>query len=168
MQSDFSRSFSRKKGPSILVKFFATNKIITKIDLIQAESLTTKGIQWEIIGSHHSPFLEDTIGQWIDDYVKKQQPDVSLPIILDGLPPYTTRVLSILRDVPFGVSLTYKQLAEMTGTPQGARAVGNACARNPFPLVIPCHRVLAADQGLGGFNCGLEIKKQLLSFEQLL
>lgn len=161
-QNQNTRSFVRRQGPSLLVKFLVSKKEITTIQLVQA--IGTTGLEWEIIGPH-SPILEEMIEKWLDSYIKKRQPDVSLPIILDGLPPYTTRVLSILRDIPFGVSLTYKELAEITGSPRGARAVGNACARNPFPLIIPCHRVLATDQKLGGFSCGLDIKKALLSFE---
>lgn len=161
-QSHLIRSFSRKQGPSLLVKFLVSKKEITEIQLVKAPKPT--GLHWEIIGPH-SPILEEMIEKWMDSYAKKRQPDVALPIVLNGLPPYTTRVLLILRDIPFGVSLTYKELAEITGSPRGARAVGNACARNPFPLVIPCHRVLATDKGLGGFSCGLEIKKTLLSFE---
>lgn len=159
------QTFLIKRGPSLNVQFFVDERGITQIKL--ANSVRENGIAWEIIGSEGSPLLGGLIEKWLESYSKKRQPDVFLPVVLDGLPPYTTRVLSILYDIPFGISLSYKELAEITGNPQGARAVGNACSKNPCPLVIPCHRVLAAAGALGGFNGGLEIKKTLLSFENI-
>lgn len=148
-----------------MVKFLVDKKRIISIQL--ATTLKAEGLKWEVVSSTRSPLIEESIDRWIDAYLHKKQPDVSLPIALDGLPPYTTHVLSVLRDIPFGVSLSYKELAEITGSPRGARAVGNACAHNPFLLVIPCHRVLATNGCLGGFAAGLEIKKQLLAFEDI-
>ena len=163
---NLSSYYAQKKGPSLNIKFFADERGIIEIKLSGSER--DKGIEWQIIGSQRSSLLEGLIERWIESYSKKRQPEVDLPIVLDGLPPYTTRVLSILRDIPFGISLSYKELAEITGNPLGARAVGNACSRNPCPLVIPCHRVLAAEGKLGGFNGGEELKKTLLNFEKIL
>jgi len=67
--------------------------------------------------------------------------------------------------IPRGMVSTYKGLAGRTGIPGGARAVGMALASNPFPLVIPCHRVIRTDGSLGGFGGGLEMKKKLLGIE---
>lgn len=155
-----------KRGPPLHLKFFVDERGITEIKLALQKSVS--GLLWEIVGTGGSPLLQGLIEKWIESYCKKRQPDVFLPVVLDGLPPYTTRVLSILRDIPFGLSLSYKELAEITCNPQGARAVGNACAKNPCPLVIPCHRVLAAASGIGGFSGGLELKKTLLTFESIL
>lgn len=164
MQNHPHRPSNQKQGPSLKVKFFVNERGITEIKLTESER--ELGLKWEIVGSG-SPLLKGLIEKWIESYSKKRQPDVVLPVVLDGLPPYTTRVLSILRDIPFGISLSYKELAEITGTPQGARAVGNACSRNPCPLVIPCHRVLAAEGGLGGFSGGIALKERLLAFENI-
>ncbi len=159
-----NRTPVQNRGPSMNVKFHVDERGVTEVKLETSES--NRGLEWEIIGKG-SPLLKGLIEKWIESYSKKRPPDVFLPVVLDGLPPYTTRVLSILRDIPFGISLSYKELAEITGNPQGARAVGNACSRNPCPLIIPCHRVLAAEARLGGFSCGVEIKKTLLSFENV-
>ena len=81
------------------------------------------------------------------------------------------RVLRELRKIPFGASLSYAQIARRAGSPKGARAVGGACATNPVPLIIPCHRVISSDGSLGGYSAGgrgegsLELKRALLSFE---
>ena len=156
----------QKRGPALDIKFLLNERGITEVKL--TASTRVQGMEWEIISSKKPGLLKELIDKWMDSYSKKRQPEVNLPIVLDGLPPYTTRVLSILKDIPFGISLSYKELAEITGNPRGARAVGNACSRNPCPLIIPCHRVLASEGRLGGFNCGIELKKTLLQFEKIL
>ena len=80
------------------------------------------------------------------------------------LSPFSQKVLEAMQKIPFGSVQTYAQLAESASCPKGARAVGNVCRANPFPLIIPCHRVVAR-HGLGGFAYGLEMKMQLLDFE---
>ncbi len=78
---------------------------------------------------------------------------------------FEKRVWSVLRTIPFGSVRSYGWVARMAGSPAGARAVGMACARNRLPLVIPCHRVVAASGGLGGFSLGLDVKRALLGIE---
>ena len=68
--------------------------------------------------------------------------------------------------IPFGETRTYKWLAEKTGRTRASRAVGSAMAKNPFLLVMPCHRILRSDGGLGGFGTGLEWKTYLIDFEK--
>lgn len=154
---------NKKRGPLIKAQLFINEKGITKVNLLSATSFSS--FKYEIIEDRPAPQVIDLIEKWMESYSKGRQPKVVLPIILDGFPPYTTRVLSILRDIPLGVTLTYQELAEVTDNPLGARAVGNACARNPCPLIIPCHRVLAKGGRLGGFSGGIDIKRILLNFE---
>ncbi len=80
-------------------------------------------------------------------------------------PPFIEKVLRECSRIPYGQSRSYAQLAEASGNPLAARAVGQAMARNPIPIVIPCHRVLTSDGRLGGFGCGLEWKRFLLKLE---
>ena len=80
--------------------------------------------------------------------------------------PFTRRVREILRSTQPGSTCTYQELARGAGAPGAARAAGSACARNPLPLFIPCHRVLAAGGRLGGFSAGLAWKATLLEREQ--
>jgi methylated-DNA-[protein]-cysteine S-methyltransferase len=84
---------------------------------------------------------------------------------LDGLPPFQRKVLLAERRVPYGRTITYGALAAKVGRPRAARAVGQALAHNPVPLVVPCHRVIAAGGGLGGFGGGLALKRRLLALE---
>ncbi len=78
--------------------------------------------------------------------------------------PFSVRVWDALLRVPWGQTVTYQELAEQLGEPAAARAVGGAVGRNPIPIVIPCHRVIAAG-GLGGYSGGLDRKRWLLEHE---
>jgi AraC family transcriptional regulator of adaptative response/methylated-DNA-[protein]-cysteine methyltransferase len=79
---------------------------------------------------------------------------------------FQTRVWESLRSIPYGETRTYAEVARAIGRPRAVRAVGNACARNPVALVIPCHRVVGTDGGLHGYRGGLEKKRKLLSMER--
>lgn len=88
-----------------------------------------------------------------------------LPLSLDGTTAFQRVVLTVLRDrVGPGRTVTYGELADLAGLPGRARAVGSALHRNPLPILIPCHRVVAAG-GPGGFALGLEVKRRLLALE---
>ena len=93
-------------------------------------------------------------------------PDI--PLVLNGFSPFYTSVLTSCRYVTYGVTITYVELARKSGKPAAARAVGNALAKNPLPLIIPCHRVIRGDGSLGGFSApgGLSLKRKLLAHEQ--
>jgi methylated-DNA-[protein]-cysteine S-methyltransferase len=84
---------------------------------------------------------------------------------LDVCNPFQKKVLLAEHGIPRGRISTYGRIAAHIGCPGGARAVGNALATNPFPLIIPCHRAVRADGHLGGFRGGLEMKRSLLKIE---
>ncbi len=79
---------------------------------------------------------------------------------------FTRKVLEKVREIPYGKTISYKDLAEKLNT-KGYRAVGLALKKNPIPIIIPCHRVVSK-KGLGGYNSGIEIKKELLKLEGAL
>ena len=145
------------------VIFHCDQGMITKIDLEASQGKT----DWKIISNKKDAVLEKMIDSWMEDYAKCKQPKVQLPLDLDALPAYTKRILAALREIPFGKTATYQELAIKTKNPRAARAVGNACGRNPFPLIIPCHRIIKSDGGLGGFAFGTTLKKALLAYEQI-
>ncbi|WP_423362857.1 methylated-DNA--[protein]-cysteine S-methyltransferase [Mycoplasma sp. P36-A1] len=70
-----------------------------------------------------------------------------------------------MMSIPYGNTLSYKQLAKLINNPNGSRAIGNACNKNEFIIVVPCHRILKSDGGLGGYAPGLKYKKLLLELE---
>jgi methylated-DNA-[protein]-cysteine S-methyltransferase len=87
---------------------------------------------------------------------------------MDGVPPFDRRVYEVARTIPAGATLAYGDIAARLGAPGEARAVGQALGQNPFPLVVPCHRVLAAGGKVGGFSAhgGIATKLRLLSIER--
>ena len=87
------------------------------------------------------------------------------PVRLDLCPPFQQRVLLAEYGIPRGSVSTYGRMAAHLGIPGGARAVGNALATNPFPIVIPCHRAIRSDGALGGYQGGLAMKRALLEQE---
>ena len=91
-------------------------------------------------------------------------------VVLDeeGLPEFDRAAWAVARTVPPGETITYGQIAARLGDPHAARAVGRAMGANPFPIIVPCHRVLGADGRMGGFSAagGIEAKARLLSIER--
>jgi methylated-DNA-[protein]-cysteine S-methyltransferase len=84
---------------------------------------------------------------------------------VEGATDFQRAVWDATRLIPYGQIRSYSWVAERVGKPGACRAVGNALARNPIPIVIPCHRVIASDGGLGGFTGGLDMKSRLLVLE---
>jgi methylated-DNA-[protein]-cysteine S-methyltransferase len=110
--------------------------------------------------------LEDVAHQ-VTDYLEGARQSFDLSVDLAGLTPFQQRVLQAVARVPRGKVATYAEIARRIDRPRAARAVGQALRRNPIPIVIPCHRVLASDGGLGGYTGrgGVRTKRQLLALE---
>lgn len=89
------------------------------------------------------------------------------PIDLIGTP-FQTRVWKELTKIPYGTTITYKQLAKRIGTSRGFQAVGRANAANPLPIIVPCHRVIGTDGSLVGYSSGIKTKEFLLKLEGAL
>lgn len=96
------------------------------------------------------------MGEKVD--LLKYEPDLS------DLTAFEQAVLTETRKIPYGTTITYSELADRIGNSGGARAVGQALSKNPYPIVIPCHRVVARS-GIGGYSGGVELKKRLLEIE---
>jgi methylated-DNA-[protein]-cysteine S-methyltransferase len=94
----------------------------------------------------------------------------SLVLDLAGVPAFHRRVYDVARTIPPGATLTYGDIAARLGDASAARAVGQALGRNPFPIIVPCHRVLATSGQLGGFSAtgGSATKRRLLTIEGAL
>lgn len=94
--------------------------------------------------------------------------DKDVPIITDGLSLFAMQVLDTCRGIRFGQTVSYAGLAKEIGRAGAARAVGGALAKNPLPLIIPCHRVICANGKIGGFSAagGITLKKRLLKLER--
>lgn len=87
-------------------------------------------------------------------------------IIMKGTD-FQKKVWDALREIPWGTTLTYADIAEMVGKPKAVRAVGTACGKNSIAFLIPCHRVVTSDGKLGGYRWGIKRKQKMLEWEQV-
>ena len=146
---------------------------------------TDKGICSVKLSSSTSELEEDLLAEFPSDnhqaggghlaiwtaeilsYLDGEKTGLNLPVDIQATD-FQQQVWEILRSIPYGETRTYQQVAQMLGKDDATRAVGTACGANPVALVIPCHRVLRKDGGLGGYKWGLERKKSLLDMEQTI
>lgn len=110
--------------------------------------------------------------EWLDLYFSGRQPEFCPPVRLEGSP-FQLEVWKILRRIPYGKTVTYKEIAVRTAESMGrqnmsAQAVGGAVGRNPVSVIVPCHRVLGSDGSLKGYAGGIEKKRGLLVLERAL
>ncbi|MEU6662783.1 methylated-DNA--[protein]-cysteine S-methyltransferase [Streptomyces sp. NPDC046821] len=115
-----------------------------------------------------SPLLAEPIRQ-LKAYFAGERRDFDLPLDWSLISGFNRQVLrELAAGVPFGSVVGYGDLAGRVGQPGAAQAVGMAMGANPLPVVVPCHRVVESDGGIGGFGGGLETKRQLLALEGVL
>jgi methylated-DNA-[protein]-cysteine S-methyltransferase len=107
----------------------------------------------------------DELARELDDYFAGLRQSFDVPVDLRLSHGFRLEVLRHLRDIPYGQTETYAQVATSAGNPGAVRAVGSACATNPVPIVVPCHRVVRSDGGLGGYLGGTATKRLLLDVE---
>ena len=112
------------------------------------------------------PVLDEAV-RWLDSYFAGRDPGFTPLLRPCQAGPFRQKVWDALREIPYGETRTYGQIALQVGCPQCAQAVGNAVGHNPVSLIIPCHRVLGRDGQLTGYAAGLERKAWLLRLEKL-
>jgi len=113
---------------------------------------------------HDAAPLTETIRQ-LQAYFAGEREDFDLPLAPEGTP-FQMEVWQRLRDIPYGQTISYGELARRIGNPKASRAVGLANGSNPIPIVIPCHRVIGSNGKLTGYGGGLPIKEKLLALER--
>ncbi len=111
--------------------------------------------------------ISGNVANKVEAYLDGDQPMFNETIRLDDLTAFNRDVLSTVRDIPYGRTVTYAHIARRIGRNDAARAVAQACNGNPCPIVIPCHRVVA-DDGIGGYKYGKAVKRHLLELEDAL
>ncbi len=102
----------------------------------------------------------------LENYLSGRMTSFNLEVDLRTATEFQKQVLRQTMKIPYGKTSTYREIAAGVGRPAAYRAVGNAVGANPIPIVIPCHRVLSSDGGLGGYSSGLSYKKKLLELER--
>ncbi|MFD4633426.1 methylated-DNA--[protein]-cysteine S-methyltransferase [Streptomyces sp. NPDC058284] len=122
----------------------------------------------EPVHAPHSPLLAEPIRQ-LAEYFAGRRRDFELPLDWSLISGFNRQVLrELVAGVPYGSVAGYGDLARRVGQPGAAQAVGLAMGANPLPVVVPCHRVVERDGGIGGFGGGLKTKRQLLALEGVL
>jgi methylated-DNA-[protein]-cysteine S-methyltransferase len=138
----------------LLLRFFSQRRAMQELRKIKGAKLTRDDRAFRRIKAQLRSYLEG----------EKVNFDVDLDLSTGT--PFQQSIWKLTRRIPYGRLVSYKRLAEQYGNPLCARAVGNALGANPVPIVIPCHRVIRSDSGLGGFSSGIKWKKRLIGLEQ--
>ncbi|GAA2497347.1 methylated-DNA--[protein]-cysteine S-methyltransferase [Terrabacter carboxydivorans] len=108
----------------------------------------------------------DPLARELDDYFAGRRHGFDIPLDLRLAKGFRLTVLRHLSEIPYGSTESYGEVAVASGSPRAVRAVGSACATNPLPIVVPCHRVVRSDGSLGGYLGGLPTKERLLALER--
>jgi methylated-DNA-[protein]-cysteine S-methyltransferase len=132
---------------------------LMRVDFQHGDRPVRPAATWQEDSGH----LETAVHQ-LREYFQGQRQSFTLPLAPAGTP-FQQRVWQELQRIPFGTTLTYRELAERLGMPQAARAVGHANGRNPLAIVIPCHRLIGSDGRLRGYASGIALKQRLLQHE---
>lgn len=113
----------------------------------------------------NAPARLDTAARELDEYFAGTRRSFDLPLDWRLAAGFRGTVLHHLAEISYGQTASYAAVATLTGSPKAVRAVGTACARNPLPVVVPCHRVVRSDGAMGGYLGGTEAKRLLLDLE---
>ena len=124
-----------------------------------------KAIDFDLGGLYCEQPTDLKLGKDIYSYFRGDKVTWDLELDMEGVTDFTQRVYERAARIPYGRTLTYGQIAADVGCDGGARAVGQAMARNRFALIVPCHRVISGNMTIGGFSSGIELKRYLLRLE---
>ena len=113
---------------------------------------------------HKTPLMEKAERQLLE-YFRGERQEFDLPLAPEGTS-FQKKVWQVLREIPYGQTRSYGEIADFVGSPKGFRAVGMANRRNPLPILMPCHRVIGHDGSLTGYAGGTELKRYLLELEK--
>jgi O-6-methylguanine DNA methyltransferase len=157
METLFCFRTSSPVGPLVLA---ASMKGLVRLEFeARVQNLNPKTIQLEESREVLAPYLNQ-----LNEYFAGQRREFSIPLDLRGTD-FQLKCWRALLDIPYGETRSYRDLAQAIGHPNAFRAVGMSNNRNPVAIVVPCHRVIAADGSLCGYGGGLDIKRKLLDLE---
>jgi methylated-DNA-[protein]-cysteine S-methyltransferase len=143
------------ESPIGLIRIVGTDDGIMSLDFVEARSTEPSSIH---------PCLRKALDQ-IEEYFRGKRRTFSLELVLEGTR-FQERVWKELMRIPFGVTASYRDVAESIGNRKATRAVGNANGKNKIAIIIPCHRVIGSDGSLTGYASGVWRKKWLLEHER--
>lgn len=148
-----------------MVKYSYYDSIIGIIKIGVSDETVCEIEITDCLGESAPSRFADLAFKEISEYLDGKRKSFDFPISPKGTD-FQKKVWSALSEIPYGETKTYGEIAAGIGNPQAARAVGNACNKNPLLIAVPCHRVLGADGSLTGFAAGIEVKKRLLRLEK--
>jgi methylated-DNA-[protein]-cysteine S-methyltransferase len=152
----------RQESPIGMLTVLAGHQGVRRIDLGAGAFDVGAGVNGAVEG------CDDEVAIELDEYFAGRRRRFTMPVDLSVVDAAFPRAVyeTLQRDVTWGETVSYRELAEMAGRPRAARAVGNAMSRNPVPIVVPCHRVVAAGGRIGGYgSSGVPTKRFLLAHE---
>ncbi|MBI2404212.1 MAG: methylated-DNA--[protein]-cysteine S-methyltransferase [Gemmatimonadetes bacterium] len=147
-------------SPPFLVASDLVNLAVT----VQDGAVTQIRLHGRVTRPPETPF-ERQVTEELSEYLAGQRSRFTLHVSPTGTD-FERRCWDALQQIPYGETRTYAEIARVVGNPNGYRAVGSANHKNPIPIIIPCHRVVASGGGLGGYGGGLDLKRRLLALEQ--
>ena len=143
------------QSPVGCLKIVADKQAIVGLQLIDGNPKNEKQVENEIL---------QMACKQLDEYFQGKRQVFDLPLSTQGTA-FQQKVWEELQRIPYGKTISYAQLAQSVNHPKACRAAGSANGKNPIAIIIPCHRVINAGGGLGGYAYGLKVKKQLLELE---
>ena len=149
-------SIHHYQSPIGVLEIKTDGRAITNLDFLKDAPVTQQ--------SSADSLVKETCKQ-LDEYFAGKRQTFDLPLAPQGTS-FQQTAWKQLQKIPYGQTISYSQEAKAIGHPKACRAVGSANGKNPIAIIIPCHRVIAADGGLGGYASGLDIKMRLLELEK--
>ena len=152
----------------LLKKVFvaSTEKGVCMVDFVTSEKAFLKRLKRRFPGENiRDDRKNKAVLSQLKKYLKGKLRRFDCRLDFRGTP-FQKKVWSELARIPYGQTRSYKEIAEAIGHPKAFRAVGNTNGKNSLPLILPCHRVIESNGGLGGFGHGIKVKRELLEFEK--
>ena len=123
------------------------------------------GVNEHILGQPNSSEITDQTAEQMQQYFDGSRKTFDIPFDFTGHSDFFKKVWTFLTSIPYGETISYGEIAKILGSPNASRAVGMANAKNPFPVIIPCHRVVGGKGKLTGYAFGIKMKQWLLNHE---
>lgn len=153
-----------------MVTIFFYDTVIGKIGIAEQKdkivAIVFDGERYDSSWEEKDSPLKKKVLKQLEEYLEGKRKTFEIDTYYTSASAFFTRIMKILKKIPYGKTITYKDIAKKVNNPKAYRAVGMVCNRNPLPLIIPCHRVIATNGSLVGYRGGVDIKKQLLDLEK--
>ena len=161
-EGNASKYYATIKSPVGELMLVADDTALTGVYFAGRDHVPAAGKGWTRDAQH--PVLRET-AQQLQEYLSGKRTNFQIPLRLAGTE-FQEKIWQQIARIPYGETISYAELAKRAGAPQAIRAAGTTTGRNPVSIIVPCHRVVGKNGGLGGFGGGLERKRFLLALEK--